>query len=94
MSEEEMFPRPFKDWTDDELWKAMRKRRTSKKQENIRFELLLRLSKARADVEHWKENAEMCEKWREQERKENKRFTDKLLGIEEKDDETSESHNP
>ena len=70
--------RPFESLSDNELWKAVLKRRTSPKQRNLQLELMYRLTHLRYEVEHLEELAENYRDRAEYEKKERERF-EKLL---------------
>ncbi len=62
--------RPFESLSNDELWKAIRKRRTSPKQRNLQLELIYRLHHWEIEAEHWKELAKSEREARDEEQKE------------------------
>ncbi len=53
--------RPFEHLSNDELWNAIRKRRTSPKQRNLQLELIYRFHHLEFEVERLKDYAEDCQ---------------------------------
>ncbi len=71
---ESMENRPFESLTNDELWNAILKRRTSFRQRQLQFELVYRLHHLEAEAEHWKELAGDERKAKEWEKEERERI--------------------
>ncbi len=74
----EKIERPFESLSDDELHKAMMKRRTSPKQRQLRLELWSRLYHLETEVERWKMRARDEQAAKEREKKERKHL-EKIL---------------
>ena len=70
--------RPFESLSDNELWEAMLKRRTSPKQRHLQLELMYRLRHLETELSCWKDKARDEQTAKIREKKERKHL-EKIL---------------
>ncbi len=73
--------RPFEHLSNDELWKAIQKRRTSPKQSQLRLELFYRIYYLESEVERWKDHAKDYRAEMEREKEERERIEKLYMGV-------------